>query len=315
MNINPSAGFISPLTDYGFKRLFGSEPNKDLLIDFLNQLLPDKHQIIDLNYAPKEQFGISEFNRKAIYDIYCIGANGEHFIVELQKVRQNYFKDRTIFYSSFPIQSQAQKGKWDFKLLPVYMIAILGFRFKESESGRVIHSVQLRDQSCEVFYDKLAFLYIELPNFNKTVEQLETKLDKWLYLFRNLSELDNIPTNLQDYIFQKLFAEASIANYSSREQAIYQEALKYHRDLHNVTQTAHDEGMKKGIKKGHQEGVKQGREEGLKEGHAKGVKEGVKKAQYEIAKTLLQQGIEESLVLTSTGLSLEEIAELKATLE
>ena len=123
--------YINPLTDFGFKKLFGSEPNKILLIDFLNQILPDKHQIKDLTYSRNEQLGLNELDRKAIFDLYCTGESGERFIVELQKAKQNFFKDRSIYYASFPIQEQAQKGNWDYRLEPVYTVGILDFIFDD----------------------------------------------------------------------------------------------------------------------------------------------------------------------------------------
>ena len=100
--------YINPLTDFGFKKLFGTEVNKELLIDFLNEILPDK-KIKNLSYSSEENQGLTELDRKAIFDLYCIGNNGERFIVEMQKAKQNYFKDRSIFYASFPIQSQGKK--------------------------------------------------------------------------------------------------------------------------------------------------------------------------------------------------------------
>lgn len=158
--------YIDPLTDFGFKKLFGSEPNKEFLIDFLNQLLPEIHQIQDLSFSKNEHLGFNELDRKAIFDIYCKGKNGESFIVELQKARQDYFKDRSVYYASFPIQEQAQKGEyWDYLLKPIYTIGILDFIFKDQkDDDRMIHNIQLKDDDCRVFYDKLRFIYIELPN-------------------------------------------------------------------------------------------------------------------------------------------------------
>ena len=82
--------YINPFTDFGFKKLFGTEPNKDLLIDFLNQVLPDRHKVADLSYTPTEQLGNTEPDRKAIFDLYCTSPSGERFIVEMQKA--NYEK-------------------------------------------------------------------------------------------------------------------------------------------------------------------------------------------------------------------------------
>ena len=131
--------YVNPLTDFGFKRLFGTEPNKELMIDFLNQLLPDRHQIVDLNYARNEQFPNRVDARKAVFDLYCVGENGERFIVEVQKAPQKFFKDRSVFYASFPIREQAIRGKWDFELQPVYTVGILNFTFDDSTDDEVVH--------------------------------------------------------------------------------------------------------------------------------------------------------------------------------
>jgi predicted transposase/invertase (TIGR01784 family) len=160
--------YINPLTDFGFKKLFGTEPNKDLLIDFLNQILPERHQIKDLNYSRNEQLGQAELDRKAIFDLYCTGQSGERFIVEVQKAKQNYFKDRSVYYSSFPIQERAKKGDWDFKLDPVYTVGILDFIFDDhKDEDELLHLIELKNQRCKVFYDKLKFIYIELPKLKK----------------------------------------------------------------------------------------------------------------------------------------------------
>jgi predicted transposase/invertase (TIGR01784 family) len=219
------------------------------LIDFLNQILPEKHKIEDLNYSRNEQMGLNELDRKAIFDLYCIGESGERFIVEIQKAKQNYFKDRSIYYSSFPIQEQAQKGDWDYKLDPVYTVGILDFIFDDHRSDEeLLHLIELKNQNCEVFYDKLKFIYIELPKFKKKEEELETQFDKWLYVFRYLSQLQDRPQKLQDKIFEKLFEAAEIAKFTPEERDAYEESLKYYRDIKNVVDTSMEEGVEKGLK-------------------------------------------------------------------
>ena len=120
--------YINPFTDYGFKRLFGEEPNKELLLDFLNELLREEQgQITSLTYLKNENLGSSDVDRKAIFDIYCENERGEKFIVELQKTKQNFFKDRTVYYATFPIREQARRADWNFELKAVYTVAILDF--------------------------------------------------------------------------------------------------------------------------------------------------------------------------------------------
>jgi len=240
--MNAQEKYINPLTDFGFKKLFGTEPNKDLLIDFLNQILPDK-KIKDLSYASVEKQGLTELDRKAIFDLYCIGDNGERFIVEMQKAKQNYFKDRSVFYASFPIQEQGKKNHWDYKLDPVYSVGILDFIFEDHKKEKeLLHIVELKNQRCEVFYDKLKFVYIELPKFKKREEDLKTHFDKWLFVFTHLSQLQNRPQKLQDRIFTKLFEAAEIAKFTPKERAAYEESLKYYRDIKNVVDSSKQEG-------------------------------------------------------------------------
>ena len=242
--------YINPLTDFGFKKLFGTEPNKVLLIDFLNQILPDR-KINDLTYASTENQGQTEVDRKAIFDLYCIGQNGERFIVEMQKAKQNYFKDRSVFYASFPIQSQAKRNVWDYKLDPVYSIGILDFIFDDhKEDPELLHIVELKNQRCEVFYDKLKFIYIELPKFDKEEADLKTHFDKWLYVFTHLSKLQDRPKKLQERVFKRLFEQAETAKFTPEEKEAYEESLKYYRDIKNVVDTSREEGRIEGIEQG-----------------------------------------------------------------
>lgn len=247
--------YVNPLTDFGFKKLFGTEPNKILLIDFLNQVLPAHHQIADLQYARTEHLGHQEIDRKAIFDLYCTGQNGERFIVEIQKAKQNFFKDRSVYYASFPIQEQAQQGGWDFRLAPVYTVGILDFVFDDHKGDdQLLHLVELKDQNCQVFYDKLKFIYIELPKFRKTEAQLNTQFDKWLYVFRHLADLGDRPPALQEKVFSKLFDAAEIARFTPQEREQYEASLKYYRDLNNVIATSEQEGLEKGRAEGREEG-------------------------------------------------------------
>ncbi|NER93219.1 MAG: Rpn family recombination-promoting nuclease/putative transposase [Symploca sp. SIO1B1] len=250
--------YINLLTDFGFKRLFGTEPNKELLIDFLNVMLPPKHAVQDVSYRNNENLGNTPLDRKAIFDIYCESKTGEKFIVEIQKAKQNYFKDRSVYYATFPIQEQAKKGDWNYKLSSVYTIGILDFIFDDHKKDpNLLHTVQLKNQKGKVFYKKLKFIYVELPKFTKTVDQLENHFDKWLFLLRHLSELEAPPKALQEAIFEHLFEVSEIANFSAQEQDAYENSLKYYRDLQNVVTTSRQEG----IEQGRQEGREQGRQE------------------------------------------------------
>ncbi|BDC98478.1 Rpn family recombination-promoting nuclease/putative transposase [Persicobacter psychrovividus] len=248
--------FINPFTDFGFKKLFGEEANKDLLIDFLNQLLPEEDQIKELSYQNNEHLPRTPEERKAIFDLFCQNEAGETFIIELQRAKQKYFKDRSLYYSTFPIQEQAEPGKdWKFKLKSVYTIGIMDFVFDEKDENKdkLLHHVQLLEtETKEVFYDKLTFIYLETPKFTKELHELESKFDKWLYLLRNLEKLQDRPAQLQERIFTKFFDNAEIAHYTPVERKAYEASLKVYRDLFNVIETAKSEAEKIGIEKGAQ---------------------------------------------------------------
>jgi len=217
--------YINLFTDFGFKKVFGEEASKEHLICFLNTLLPAKHQIHDLQFSNPENQGAGQLDRKAVFDLNCVSTSGEYFLVELQKAKQNFFKDRSVFYATFPIQQQAERGEWNFELVAVYSIGILDFVFDDdTPKDEVVHQVQLKNQHNQLFYDKLTFLYLTLPNFKKTEEELETDQDKWFFLFRHLHELDEIPPRLRERIYLSIFEKAKIARFDPEERQAYEKA-------------------------------------------------------------------------------------------
>ena len=163
----------------------------------------------------------------------------------MQKAKHNYFKDRSIYYASFPIQDQAPKGDWNYKLTPVYTIGILDFVFDEDKNDDAfLHIVELKDQDCQVFYEKLKFIYLELPKFKKTINELNDHFDKWLFLLKHLPELEEPPLPLQENVFMQLFEVARITNFSPIEREAYENSLKYYRDMNGVIETAREEGVR-----------------------------------------------------------------------
>jgi predicted transposase/invertase (TIGR01784 family) len=293
------AKYINPYTDFGFKKLFGEEASKDLLIDFLNQLLPAKHKIVNLTFKNPEQLGLIKSERKAIFDIHCENDKGERFIVEMQKAKIKFFKDRAVFYTTFPIKEQAEKGDWDFKLNPVYCVAILDFEFDDDrkQKSHMTH-VQLKDQYCQTFYDKLTYIFIEMPRFTKEEAQLENHFDKWLYFLKHLEDFESIPDILKEDVFMKGFEIAEIANFNEKELAEYEESLKAYRDLKGVIDTSFEEGEKVGLEKGEKVGL----EKGEKIGFDKGIRE--------MAKTMKKEGEPIEKISRYTGLSKQEIEKL-----
>ena len=248
-NVLRTGKYLNPFVDFGFKKLFGTEVNKIFLIDFLNQIIKEEGRIKDLQYLKTEQLGEKVNDRKAIFDIYCENEKGEKFVVEMQKVRQQYFKDRSLFYVTYPIREQSSQKDWNFKLKAIYTICILDFEFPENtEYDYFCHKVKLMDvERKNVFYDKLTFIYLEMPKFRKEEKDLHSLYDKWLYVVKNLSRLDNRPKELREKIFEDFFRVAEVAQLTTKEMDKYEEDLKNSRDLKNSLDTAKEEGFEAGL--------------------------------------------------------------------
>jgi predicted transposase/invertase (TIGR01784 family) len=283
--------YFNPYTDFGFKKLFGEEGSKDLLQDFLNQLLPPYHQIAELSFKNPEKIPSTAKERKAIFDIYCQTKEGTRFIVEMQKAKVNFFKDRALFYSTFPIKEQAKKGEWTFELTPVYFIAILNFHYDEAEERRKFRrDVCLKDQDGDIFYDKFHFKFLQMPLFTKQEHELETHFDKWVYFLKNLENFDHIPSVLNEPIFQRGFEIAELAHLTPRQYDAYLKSLIEYSEVKNVNDTAFGEGMAKGEKIGIEKGEL-----------AKAVK---------VAKGMLAKGFDLETISELTGLTSAEIENL-----
>jgi predicted transposase/invertase (TIGR01784 family) len=293
--------YLNPFTDFGFKKLFGSEANKDLLIHFLNAILPKETTITKLTYLKTEHIGHSEVDRKVVYDLYCENEKGEKFIVELQKARQKYFKERTIFYSTFPIQEQAITGDWNFKLKAVYTVSILDFLIDDNSYSAkkkkiatktpVKTTAKLMDiDTKEIFYDKLTYVQIQIPLFVKEEQELATMEDKWFYIIRNLQRFQNRPAALEERIFDKVFKTAEIAKFNKKERGAYEDSLKQYRDIKNVVDTAKEEGKEIGKEIGKQE------------------------RSIEIARNFLTSGLSIEIVAKNTNLSIEKVQEIADSL-
>ena len=313
--------YISLLTDFGFKRIFGSDINKDLLIDFLNSLFNGEQVVKDVTYLNSEHVGDVYAERKAIFDVYCENEHGEKFIVEMQNAYQTYFKDRSLYYATFPIREQASKGdNWNFKLQHVYVVALLNYDMNEEAFSHesINHDVGLLDkQTHKVFNNKLTFKYVEIARFNKDINELETNFDKWLYVLRNLSRLDNQPTYLRNEVFNRLFSQAEIARFDKKELKAYEDSLKAYRDIKNSLDTAKEkgraEGLAEGRAEGHAEGLAEGLAEGRAKGHAEGLAEGASEKALAVARELLAMNMSIDNIKKVTGLTDDEIHNLSNT--
>lgn len=276
--------YINPYTDFGFKKLFGEEANKILLIDFLNQILPEHHQIRSLEFKKLQNLPELPEERSAFFDIHCEALSGEKFIVEMQKAKMRYFKDRSLYYVTFPIKEQAQKGEWNFYLKPIYFVAILDFEHDESEERlkKFRRDVSLKDQDGDVFYDKLHFKFLQMPLFNKTEQELETRFDKWCYFLKNLESLEHIPAILNEPVFQQAFETAEFSNLSIEEREYYERSRLKRLEVKTIVKEAKEEAKAEGI--------------------------------LEIVKKMIEAGSENDFIAQVTGLEIVYIQKLREKL-
>ena len=214
--------FINPFTDVGFKRIFGQEISKPVLIAFLNSLLSEERSIVDVKFLDKEQIGISDGDRSLIYDIFCETETGELIIVEMQNKYQPYFKKRSIYYVSRSIVEQGERGsEWKYDIKAVYLVAFLNFKLSDiSEDFRT--DVALMDMKRRtVFSDKVRLIYLQLPYFTKEADDCENVFERIIYVLKHMDILQRMPWMAQDAVFKKLSEIAEVASLSQEDRRRY----------------------------------------------------------------------------------------------
>ncbi len=328
----PNYKYINPFTDFGFKKIFGTEANKDLLIDFLNELLAFENQEIkELTFKKNAQLPENEQERKAVYDLFCENEKGEKFIVEMQQAKQRFFKDRMLYYSTFSIAEQAPKGKikdpktgvektWDYNLKAVYVIAILNFEipWADKMEGKLLSRNKLLDvEDHRIFYNKLTFITLELPYFNKTLDELETNFDKWLYVLKHLETFERLPDKIKNKIFEKLMSVAEYAKLTQEERLEYELSLSYYRDLYAMIDTAKEDGREEErekllplLEQAQQKVEQERKEKELAKQKAEQERREKKNMALNFAKFLKDSGKSIDEIVQATGLSKDEIEKL-----
>ena len=275
--------FINPFTDVGFKRIFGQEINKDLLIDFLNALLDGERRVKDIKFLNKELLPIFKNDRSLIYDIYCTDENDEQFIVEMQNKEHVNFRERAVYYLSQAISRQGEKGvNWKFDLKAVYGVFFLNFRMTDLPHKLRTDIVLADRDTHEQFSDKMRYIFIELPMFAKEEDECETDFERWIYVLKNMETLQRLPFKARKAVFEKLEQIVDIAGMSKEDRMKYDESIKVYRDQLAVMEYERLQGEAKG--------------------EAKGI--------ANVARNLKQMGLPVDTIAQATGLTPEAIKQL-----
>ena len=284
--------FINPFTDVGFKRIFGQEVSKPVLLAFLNSLLEGERRIVDLRYLDKEKIGLSDGDRSLIYDILCKTDSEEYIIVEMQNKSQPFFKNRAIYYMSRSIVEQGERGsEWEYDIKAVYLVAFLNFRLRDiSQEFRT--DVALMDMKThEPFSDKERMIFLQLPYFTKELDECTDIFEKIIYVLKHMEILQRMPFLAQDAVFKRLSEIAEVAALSKEERRQYDESLRHYRDTIAVMHGQYLEGESKG--------------------RAEGRAEGRDERTLEIARNLKAMNYSDKDIAKATGLSIEEINNIK----
>lgn len=291
--------FINPFSDYGFKKIFGSEVSKDLIISFLNSVLQNE-VIVNITFRNVEMLGMKQEQRKAVFDIFCENEKGEFLIVEMQKSRQKYFSDRILYYASFAIQQQTAIAKeklchttdtrpkyWDYNIQKVYIVCILNYKMDTLHPDKYRWDVVRMDRELkQPFSETLNEVYLEMPKFVLPLSACDTVYLKWLYVLNNIDIMERLPEELNNQLFRKLKSIVEIERMSANERLEYELSLAVERDLLSALDASFEDGEIKGKAEGKAEGQRQ------------------------IAINFKKQGIPLETIAQCTGLSLETIQAL-----
>ena len=307
--------FLNPFTDVGFKLLFGREISKDLLIDFLNNLLKGERVVRDVEFMDKEKMPRHDKGRVSIYDVHCRDENGNEFIVEMQNASQAFFKDRALYYLSSALADQGEGGAaWKFDIKAVYGVFFMNFCFSDAPHKLRTDVVLADRDSHALFSSKMRMIFIQLPEFNKEENECENDFQRWIYILKHMDTLQRLPFQAQNAVFKKLESIANLASLSRKERRKYDSAIKAYRDYHNQMDFAKEKGIAIGEKRGELRGIAIGEKKGIAIGEKKGIAigeiRGKELAIADTARNLKALGIPFETIQKATGLSCEEIQKL-----
>ena len=289
--------FLDVKTDYAFKRVFGSEQHKDILISFLNSIVDLKYKIKDLEIIDPYNIPMLKGMKDTYVDVKARLENDEIVIIEMQILHHDGFEKRILYNVAKNYSKQLEKGDNYHLLNPVIAITIVDFIMFEN-TRKVITYFKLIEKNDFIEYSgDIELIFIELPKFNKKLQECKTIQDKWIYFIKNAGSLEYMPKNLDKEI-KKALELANEANLTEEELEIQHKRKEF-----IMIQKA---AISKATREGKEEGLKEGKEKGLKEG----IKKGEKKAKIKIAKNLLDV-LDDETISQKTGLTIQEIENLR----
>ena len=238
------------LNDEVFKLVFGQESSKDVMIEFLNQVIPDR-TIVDVEYLDKEMHPQESDKRMSVYDLFCRTDDGSRVIVELQKRKQDSYAERMLYYSMHQILKQVDAGESGFDFYPVYVISIMDFTISQNDGLSAVRTVYrlLEVESHRQLTDRVTYIFIELPKFRKRVEDLDGDVLEGMYFcLKNLPQLQDKPEVLTHHVFDKIFTITEFLNMDENTRTKIRNNMTTERDFMNQLAYARKEGREEGCR-------------------------------------------------------------------
>lgn len=280
------------LDDEVFKLVFGRESTKDVMIEFLNQVITDR-KIVDLEFIDKEMHPIERDAKGTVYDMFCKTDDGSRIIVEVQRRKQPFYPERALYYSTFQIQRQVESGAEYYDFLPVYVVSILNFRMDNTSENTNVKSVYriYEETTHRLLTNRITFIFLELEKFQKTLEELDGDILEGMYFcFKNMTNLDERPDILKHSVFGKIFEVSELLNMDNVTRSKVLDKMTTERDLRNQ--------------------MRYFKETTLAEGMAQGMAQGKVEGRAETVKQMLAAGISAETIANALGISVEECLSL-----
>ena len=288
------------LDDDVFKLVFGRESTKDVMIEFLNQVITDR-TIVDLDFIDKEMHPVERDSKGSVYNMFCRTDDGSRIIVEVQRRKQPFYPERAIYYSTFQIQRQVEAGAESYDFLPVYVVNILNFTMDQDPDGSEVRTVYrlYEETSHKLLTSRIIYIFLELPKFKKSLEELDGNILEGMYFcFKNMASLDARPEVLDHKVFGRIFQESELLEMDEQTRNKVKAKMTTERDLRNQMKYAMETAIAEGLA------------EGRAEGRAKGRAEGELNGRKAIAKKLKEMGMSLDMIAEATGLDADTIEAL-----
>jgi len=288
--------YLNLFSDLAFLRSFGYEPDKDIPIAFLNSILLDDEQIVDMQFVSSKHVTDNPADKSVALDLHCLVNDGRRIIIELQKRPQTHFRERSLYYSTWPIQAQGKRGRWDYNIKAVYAISLLDFVIEPNDPRVVTRKMIMDTETHQPWTNKLIMICVELPKFKKTLEQCTTLQDKWFYVLRNLHNLLEQPQELYEEVFCNLFNIADKSRFEPQALQPFEYSEKEYNSMQNALDYATQDGLAKGLTKGLEQGIA----------------EGLELDKIEVVQGMVANGLDWNLIEKITHLNQADFETLKA---